>query len=138
MKCVIDTNGLLRSIPKSGDYRWLFDAWRQNKFVWVISNEILTEYVEVITSEYSLKAAELVSELLLTAKNHLRIEPSYKWQLIVADPDDNKFVDCAVAAQADYLVSNDHHILALTRINNLFPPVPVITFDEFKKILALP
>lgn len=58
-----------------------------------------------------------------------------KWNLVESDPEDNKFVDCAVGARADFLVTKDKHILNLTKIEQLFPPVPAITFEEFKVIL---
>ena len=137
MKCVIDTNGLLRSIPKNGNYRWLFDAWKKNKFTWIFSNEIISEYVEVIEREFSLEAATIVVDILLSSKNHHRVEPTYKWQLVENDPDDNKFVDCTVAASADYLITNDKDILQLRKIPDLFPLITILTFEEFRKILEV-
>jgi len=74
-------------------------------------------------------------ESLINAENFQKYEPSYKWQLVEKDPDDNKFVDCAVGVNADYLVSDDKHIRDLLKIKNLFPPVPIVTFQEFKRIL---
>lgn len=135
MKCVIDTNGLLRSIPRNGNYRWLFDAWKQNKFTWIISNEIISEYVEVIEREFSLGAATSVIDILLSSKNYQRIEPSYRWQLVESDPEDNKFVDCTIAASANHLVTDDRHILRLREVRNLFPPLSIITFEEFRTII---
>jgi len=54
----------------------------------------------------------------------------YKWNLITADPDDNKFVDCAVSANATYLVTNDRHFNVLRGID--FPIINVIDIDTFK------
>ncbi len=135
MKVVIDTNGVLRSIPNKGDYRWLIDAWKKQVFVWVISNEILTEYIEMIAFNYSEQAAEITMKTLLTSPNHLRQESYYKWQLVENDRDDNKFVDCAIASGADYLVTNDGHILDLLKIKDLFPPIPIVTFEQFRRII---
>ena len=135
MKVVIDTNGVLRSIPNKGDYRWLIDAWKKQVFVWVISNEILTEYIEIIAFNYSEQAAEITMKTLLTSPNHLRQESYYKWQLVENDRDDNKFVDCAIASGADYLVTNDGHILDLLKIKDLFPPIPIVTFEQFRRII---
>jgi uncharacterized protein len=135
MKYVIDTNGLLKSIPKRGQYKWLYEAWLNEEFTWVFSNEILSEYAEIIERRYSANAADFVLKILLTASNHERYEPSFKWNLVETDPDDNKFVDCAIGAGVDYLVSEDKHIRNLRKTPNLFPPVPVITFKEFKEIL---
>jgi predicted nucleic acid-binding protein len=55
-------------------------------------------------------------------------KPYYKWQLIEADPD-NKFVDVAIAANADFLVTNDRHFEVLKQL--AFPRVPVIRLQEF-------
>lgn len=56
-------------------------------------------------------------------------ETYYKWQLIEADPDDNKFADVAIAANADYLVTNDQHFEVLKQLE--FPRVPVVSLQEF-------
>lgn len=125
MKVVIDTNGLLRSISKDGSYRWLYDAFAARQFTWVVSTEILLEYAEMTSYYYSPVAAELVTSLLLAAPNHLRQEPYFRFGQVNDDPDDNKFVDCAIAAGADWLVSEDHHILNLSRETNRFPPLPI-------------
>ena len=50
-------------------------------------------------------------------------------KLITADPDDNKFVDCAFAANADYLVSEDSHFDILKKTS--FPKLNLVTLDEF-------
>ncbi|MBO9616640.1 MAG: hypothetical protein J7619_28395 [Dyadobacter sp.] len=59
--------------------------------------------------------------------------PFYFWQLIGQDRDDNKFVDCAVACGADYLVSNDKHFDVLASIS--FPKIKVIKAEKFLEIL---
>jgi predicted nucleic acid-binding protein len=135
VKVVIDTNGLLRSIPRDGSYRWLYDAFAARQFTWVVSTEILLEYAEMTGYYYSPVAAELVTSLLLAAPNHLRQEPYFRFGQVTNDPDDNKFVDCAIAAGVDWLVSDDHHILNLLGQMNRFPPVAICSFEEFKKIL---
>jgi len=62
-----------------------------------------------------------------------------KWKkcfIITADADDNKFVDCALNAGADYIVTNDKHFNILNKIE--FPPIKVIDIDSFRnKIIAL-
>ena len=57
----------------------------------------------------------------------------YTFELITADPDDNKFVDCYVAAHADYLVSNDRHFEGLSAAG--FPAVRVVSAGEFLQLL---
>ena len=57
------------------------------------------------------------------------VDPHFRTELITADPDDNKFVDCAFAAGADYLVSEDHHFSVLR--STPFPQLNLVTLDEF-------
>jgi len=68
-------------------------------------------------------------EILLTAPNTSFQEAYYKWQLIADDPDDDKFVDVAVAAGVDYLVTNDRHFQPLRQLP--FPRVPLVSLQEF-------
>lgn len=57
----------------------------------------------------------------------------YHFRLIEADADDNKFVDCAVAANAEYIVTNDAHFDILKQID--WPKLTVIAIKEFVKQL---
>ena len=128
-RVVVDTNCLLASINPRDAYFRLYELFVARAFEWVISNEILTEYEEQVTERYSARTAHQVHEVLITAANACFQEAYYKWQLIEADPDDNKFVDVAIAANADYLVTNDRHFEVLKQIE--FPRVPVISLQEF-------
>ena len=128
-RLVVDTNCLLASINPRGAYFKLYELFMAKAFEWVISNEILTEYEEQVTRRYSASTAQQVHEVLITASNTYLQEAYYKWQLIEADPDDNKFVDVAIAANADYLVTNDRHFEVLRQLE--FPRVPVISLQEF-------
>lgn len=133
MRVVIDTNVLLMSIPTVSNYRPIFQGFINGEFELALSNEILLEYVEVIQNQSSAAVAKNVAELLLNKKNVIRIEPFYRWNLITEDYDDNKFVDCAVAANAKHIVSNDRHFRVLKNIN--FPPTNLMLADEFLSIL---
>jgi putative PIN family toxin of toxin-antitoxin system len=135
MKVVIDTNVLLRSIPPKNDERLVYEAFVNKEFVWVYSTEILLEYAEMIGGMYSGQTMDVVLEILLHTKNTQRFNPSYKWQMVEDDPDDNKFVDCAIGANVDYLVSDDKHIRNLLRKGKRFPPIKVVSFAEFKRVL---
>lgn len=68
-------------------------------------------------------------ELLDNLPNIEHITNYYRWELIEQDYDDNKFVDCAIACNAQYLATNDKHFNVLQGIE--FPKVNVITVDEF-------
>lgn len=79
------------------------------------------------------KFAAYVLQLIENAPNVRWITKYYKWNLIVADPDDNKFVDCAIACDAKFLVSDDKHFKILA--NTPFPKVTVLTAKKFKEII---
>lgn len=65
--------------------------------------------------------------------NVLNIEPAYRWRLISGDPDDDKFVDCAIAGGADFIVTEDRHFDVLAEVD--FPPVEVIRADQLMDLL---
>lgn len=71
-----------------------------------------------------------ISALLILNKSNVRLsELHFRMELIKADPDDNKFVDCAFAAGADYLVTEDNHFNILKK--TAFPKLNLVTLDEF-------
>jgi predicted nucleic acid-binding protein len=59
----------------------------------------------------------------INSTHTLQVNPHYKWNLIVADTDDNKFVDCALNAGADYIITNDKHFNTLSETE--FPSIKV-------------
>ena len=59
--------------------------------------------------------------------------PYYKFNVIKVDPDDNKFVDCAVAANAHFIVTDDHHYDVLFDME--FPKVSIIKLDSMMNLL---
>jgi uncharacterized protein len=131
MQAVIDTNCLLLSIPPKNHEFWLYEAFSQKQFIWVLSNEIIAEYEEQIGLFYSAKTANVVLEVLLSAPNIRFVEPYFRWQL-VADADDDKFVDVAIASNADYIVSQDKHLHALKKLQ--FPKLNILKIHQFEKV----
>jgi len=135
MKVVVDTNCLLRILPKKSIYRCLWDAFLRGEFYICYTTEILAEYEEVFSRFYSPKTAEFVVGVLLKSQNTIQITPHFKWSLIVTDPDDNKFVDCALNAGADFIATNDRHFNMLKYI--AFPQIRVVNIETFKSIISL-
>jgi len=135
MKIVLDTNCLLVALPQNSHYRCLWDAFLQRKFVLCYSSEMLKEYEELLLRFYSAHFTSLAFEALLKSPNVIQTIPYYKWNLIAADPDDNKFVDCALNADADYIVTNDKHFNVLKEID--FPNINVVDINTFKKIISI-
>jgi putative PIN family toxin of toxin-antitoxin system len=133
MRIVLDSNVLLVSLPRKSMFRPVFDTICSGHTTLAVSNEIITEYEEVLCRYTTGAIANNVLEFLLVKPNVKKIEPFYKWNLIVADADDNKFVDVAIAARADYIVTNDHHFDVLGNIK--FPYLRHIKAEDFLQIL---
>ena len=77
----------------------------------------------------SVDVAIHVIHLLLESEYVELINPYFRLQLIEADHDDDKFVDCAIQANAHYIVTNDHHYDVLRHID--FPKVGLIKLMDF-------
>jgi len=128
---VIDTNCLLQIIARKSPYRPIWDAFLSGRYELCVSNEILDEYQEILGRQITPTIAENVVLLILNQENVQFVNPHFRLNLITADPDDNKFVDCAFAASADFLVSEDNHFNVLRKM--AFPKLNLVTLDEFMK-----
>ncbi|MBK7869549.1 MAG: putative toxin-antitoxin system toxin component, PIN family [Saprospiraceae bacterium] len=133
MNIVLDTSVLLVSVSNRSPFYWIFDYFVNEQFVLYATTDILLEYEEVIARHMGKEVALDVMQTIENAPNFEKVNLYFKWDLIKADPDDNKFVDCAIAANAAYLVSEDGHFKILKQID--FPKVEVLGVNEFKKLL---
>ncbi len=132
-KIVLDTNCLIMAISSKTEYHKIWNSFIAGNFVLCISNEILEEYEEVTSRNINSKVAGMVIYTILTRKNVIRLDPHFHFDLIKQDKDDNKFVDCAIVANAKCIVSEDRHFEILKSIE--FPKVDVMGIDEFIKTL---
>jgi len=123
----------LVSIPKKSIYRPILDALIDGKFNLVLSNDILSEYVEIIERKANAVVANNIAEMLLNLNNLHKVEVYFEWKLINQDPDDNKYSDAAIVGAADFIVSNDQHFKILKSID--FPKVNVIGIEEFQSLI---
>lgn len=131
---VLDTNCLLQIISAGSPYHKVWLDFINRRYTLCLSNDILEEYEEVLASHSSSSFARIAIEVLLRARNVVRIDAHYHFNLITIDPDDNKFVDCAIAANADYIVSDDRHFRQLKEIP--FPRVEVRRLEQFYEELC--
>ena len=113
----------------------MWQAFTHGDYTLCVTNEILEEYAEVISRNINERVAQTVIYLIMTLSNVKYIDPHFRFHLITTDPDDNKFVDCAIAANAKYIVTEDHHFEVLKDIP--FPHVEVISIEQFLLEIAL-
>lgn len=130
LRVVLDTNVLIASIGRRSPFRWLFDAAIIGRVRLCVSNEILFEYQEILASKTSSEVAENVINFITVSPHTLKVDIFFNFGLITSDPSDNKFVDCAIAANADCIVSNDKHFQVLRTTE--FPQINIFTLREFE------
>ena len=133
MTIVLDTNILLVAIARNSNLHLIFQELIRQKYVLAVSTEILLEYEEILQRKLSTEAATNIMILLSNLPNLRKIDTHFLWGMIEKDWDDNKFVDCAVAAGATYIVSDDAHFRVLKKID--FPPLDLLTGQEFVEVL---
>lgn len=112
----------------------LIEALQQRQHELLVSSSILLEYEEIIGLRSSPDVASNFLNAMQNFSNVREIEPHYRFQLLPIDQDDEKFVDCAVTGQADYLVTEDLHFKALIKVK--FPAVRVASAQEFLSLLT--
>ena len=128
-RIVLDTNCLLMALPSRSPYHRVWTDFLSSTLEFCVSTEILNEYEELIGKQSSPALAEAVIQALINRPNLIKVEPTYFFHLIEADPDDNKFVDCAVCGSAELIVTNDAHFNVLKNID--FPIVDVKSIQKF-------
>ena len=132
-RLVLDTNSLLQCISRRSKYHDLWLSLLDGRNELCVSTEILEEYAEILERKTSPKFAELALDVISNNPYTVFITPYYHFKLIVADPDDDKFVDCAVASNAKFIVTEDCHYDVLQDLD--FPRVDVIKLDEIIQII---
>ena len=133
MKIVLDTNCLIQSIPQQSRYHSVWESLVRGDHILCVSTEILEEYVEILQRLTDYETAELIVMTIVNSSFVELVTPYYHFEMIKADPDDNKFVDCAIAAGARYVVTNDRHYEVLRQTP--FPYVDVISLADFAALL---
>jgi putative PIN family toxin of toxin-antitoxin system len=132
MIVVIDTNVVL-TMFKPTHANWpLFVAWAAGRYQWAVSTEILLEYQEIMerlsSPAYAAQAFLSMQTIERIRRNLLRTSPAFRFHQITGDPDDDKFADCAIAVEADFIVTSDQHFDVL--IGSGYKPQP-ISPEEF-------
>ena len=131
---VLDTNALIQALPSKSRYHKIWTDFLAGRYRLCVSNEILTEYEEILAQHTSAEVAHNVVEAIARHPQTLYRESYFRFHLLSdVDKDDDKFVDCAITANADYIVTEDNHFDRLKQIP--FPRLTILTLDEFNNTL---
>lgn len=132
-RLVLDTNSILQCISRRSRYHDLQLSLLDGRNTLCVTTEILEEYAEILEHKTSSKFAELAINVITNNPFTQFITPYYYFKLISADPDDDKFVDCAVAGNAKCIVTEYRHYDILRDID--FPKIEIIKLDDIIRIL---
>jgi len=114
IKVVVDTNVFVSSFF-GGNPRKIVDLWKSGQLTLCLSRPIINEYIEVL-QRFGLKNERELSELLSLFAHGFHVLFSAKTpelHLVEEDPDDDKFIECAVALKADFIISGDKALIAI-------------------------
>ena len=131
LRLVIDTNVLISSFF-GGNPKKVIDLWRTGRAVFCLSDEILKEYLRVIARlPIAPETTNKLVAILQEKRNIERVAPSRHHAVIREDPEDDKFIDCAVEAKADCIVSGDAHLLQV----KAYQAIPIYSPKDFLQII---
>lgn len=132
-RVIIDTNVFISGLIKSPSCRKIIKALSEARFSLVISPQILDELLGVISRPkfHNLITRETAEKLIETIKTHaILVNPIRQLDIVKDDPTDNRFLEAALEAKADLIISEDKHLLSLTSFH-----IPIITPPKFLKQL---
>jgi len=115
MKIVLDTNVFISGIFFGGPPAQILQSWRKSQIKIVLTEEILEEYQRVgeeLSAKYPSINIEPIIELFTVFGEF--VETKGISETICEDPDDNKFIECAIACQSKLIVSGDKHLLKIS------------------------
>lgn len=130
---VLDTNIFISGIFWYGNYcSQIIDLWRNGKLILVSSLETVQELVGTLR-DFRIKMPEEIIEewRTMVIENSVFVWPTEKFRIVKEDPDDDKFIEAALAGKAQYLISQDKSLLKLKE----FREIKIVTPEEFLKII---
>ncbi|MFQ5802397.1 MAG: putative toxin-antitoxin system toxin component, PIN family [Candidatus Methylomirabilales bacterium] len=135
MRVVLDTNTLISALLFSGTASRLVPLWQSRRLTLLISKAILQEYLRALAypkfrlTDQEIK--ELIEGELLPFVEVVRVRRHLA--VVRRDPEDNKFLECAVAGRAEHLVTGDQDLLELVSYRG----ITILTVGEFLKRIGL-
>ncbi len=114
-----------------GNPKKIVDMWKKGYFILCITEDIVLEYVEVLNRlNIPIRKIKELTGLLKERANVEFLVNTEKMEILEDDPQDNKFIECAVAANARYIISGDKHLRALKSFGN----IKILSPSEFLEL----
>lgn len=134
LRVVLDTNIYIAAFghPKGNNAK-VFAAANAARYQLLTSPLIIRELARVLRSVLEWQDERVHKAIRVVAQVAEIVVPRTELNIITADSDDNRILECAVDGQADLIVSNDHHLLDLKSYQN----IPVIAGPDFRRTLGI-
>ncbi len=134
MRVVIDTNVFISSFLGKGNPNSIIDLWKKGYLTICLSREIIDEYVDVLIRLGIINSREIEELLQLFAQGYHStfIAKTKTIKIVMEDPDDNKFFECAVALNAKYIISGDKQVLKVKNYFGIKVVNPKIFLQDFE------
>lgn len=135
MRVVLDTNTLVSALLFSGTTSRLVALWQSRQITVLVSKPILQEYLRVLAyPKFRLTEDEirgLIEEELLPFVEAVRVKRHLA--IVRRDPEDDKFLECAVTGRAEYIITGDRHLREL----GSYREITILTVGEFLRRTGL-
>ncbi|HKP97360.1 MAG TPA: putative toxin-antitoxin system toxin component, PIN family [Fibrobacteria bacterium] len=140
MLVVLDTNVVVSGAMWRGNPATILNAWADRLFEAVASPEILDEYEEILLEVgHKVGRKDFAERWILTIKERIHVVLPERKVKLCRDPDDDKFLSCALAADAVFLVSGDKDLGVLERIGSTLIVTPgQFVREHLKKVKENP
>lgn len=138
MKVVIDTNVVVsHAVSTKGAPARILESWVDGAFELIISEDLLAEYRRALHYPHVLKRHRYTSDQIDAFLEDIQasaitVTISHTLNAVAEDPDDNKVIECAIAGEADYIVSGDAHLLSLAE----YKGIPILSPAAFLMVLG--
>ena len=138
MLVVVDTNVILSAFARQSPIARLFRALANGEIRLAVTAAIILEYEEIAGERggpaFAARIMHWLSLVSAAYESVAVVQPSYQFRVISSDPDDNKFVDCAIVANADFVITNDSDYAVLA--NAGYKPQPIKPEDFIARYLS--
>ena len=114
VRATVDTNVVLSAARNGGVPDKVMQMWRDGKIILCVSPPIAEEYRRIL-AKFGFFGILAEVERAISVRRHCEMAETLPSLRVVSDPDDNKFVECAVALSAEFIVSGDRALRGLRR-----------------------
>lgn len=138
LRIVFDIQLFIQAVlTKKGICSLLLTAWKENHYILISSTDIVGEIARALSyhqirKKYNITQVDIENLISLLESEAVILSEVPKLNIIQDYLPNNKFLDCAIAGKANYIVAGDAHLLGIKKIKN----IPIISASHFTKILG--